>query len=82
MEAHSLDRQSAKTYAALTRRIHAAVHSRLAQAEHQVIIRREPHESQADWDRLMEEIRDAEVVTVTPRPDGSAHLAWYVENEL
>lgn len=78
MEAHSLDRQSPKSYATLTRRIHAAVHSRLAQAEHQVIIRREPHESQADWDRLMEEIRDAETVTITPRPDGSMHLAWYV----
>lgn len=78
MDALFLDPQSTNTYAALTRRIHAAVHSRLAQAEHQVVIRREPHESQADWDRLIEEIRDAETVTVTPRPDGSMHLAWYV----
>ncbi len=78
MEAHSLTRTYVDTYGVLTRRIHSAVHSRLAQAEHQVVIRREPHESQADWDRLIEEIQDAETVTVTPRPDGSMHLAWYV----
>lgn len=82
MEAHSLARSTPDSYARLTRRIRAAVHSRLAQAEHQVVIRREPHESQDDWDRLMEEIRDAEMVTVTPRPDGSTHLAWYVSNDL
>ncbi|MCY1304295.1 hypothetical protein D9M70_540420 [compost metagenome] len=78
MEAHTLRRSSINTYAVLTRRIQAVVHSRLAQAEHQAVIRPEPHESQEDWDRLLEEISDAEMVRVTPRSDGSFHLAWYV----
>lgn len=78
MEAHSLARHPIDSYARLTRRIHSVVHSRLAQAEHQVVIRREPHEAQEDWDRLVEEIRDAEMVRITPRQDGSLHLAWFV----
>ncbi|MGF6695184.1 hypothetical protein M2318_005285 [Metapseudomonas resinovorans] len=78
MEAHSLAHRHVDSYARLVRRIHSVVHSRLAQAEHQAVIRREPDEAQEDWDRLIDEIRGAEMVRITPRPDGSLHLAWFV----
>lgn len=78
METHSPARQPLDTYAALTQRVQLLINSPRARYEHQAVIRRESHDSQQDWDRLIEEIRDAESVRLTPRPDGSLHLVWFV----
>nr|WP_298165283.1 DUF1654 domain-containing protein [uncultured Pseudomonas sp.] len=82
MAAQSLQLQPIDTYTALARRIQAAIHRPLAQIEHQVNIAKEPYESDQDWEYLLEELRDAEGVTVTRRTDGTVHLAWFVRNEL
>lgn len=82
MAAQSLQLQPFDTYTALARRIQAIINRPRAQIEHQVNIAKEPHESEQDWEYLLEELRDAEGVTLTRRADGSVHLAWFVRNEL
>lgn len=82
MAAQSLQLQYIDTYTALARRIQAAINTPLAQIEHQVNIAKAPHESDQDWEYLLEELRDAEGVTLTKRADDSVHLAWFVRNEL
>ena len=67
------------TYTALTRRVQAIIVTPRAQVEHQAVIYRQSGESPQDWERLLEEIRDAEGVTMTTREDEGVHLAWYVE---
>lgn len=71
--------QHSNTFDALARRIHAIVTSPLAKVEHHANIAPLPHESPEDWDRLLEEIELAEHVRMTRRPDGSVHLAWFIE---
>lgn len=66
-------------YERLARRIQSVISTPRAQVERQAVISRQPDEMQGDWDRLMEEIRDSDGVTLTPRGDGSMHLAWIAE---
>jgi len=67
------------SYDQLARRIQGVISTPRAQVEHQAVIHRQDDESPQDWGRLLEEIRDAEGVTMTAREDGGVHLAWYVE---
>jgi len=68
-------------YVTLTQRIQAIISSPKAQIDHQAIIRPEPGEARAHWDRLISEIRDAEGVTIAPRGDGSYLVVWFVTPE-
>ncbi|MCY1311332.1 hypothetical protein D9M69_633420 [compost metagenome] len=60
----------------MARRVKAAITSPRAQLECQANIAREPHESEEDWQLLLEQIGEAEEVSMTHRDDGSVHLAW------
>lgn len=77
MADHMLQHPEHSSYYHLTRRVRLLLTTPRAQVEHQAVITREPGDSCQDWDRLLEEIRDAEGVTLTPRRDGSLHVAWF-----
>lgn len=66
-------------YERLARRIQGVISTPRAQVERQAVISRQPDDQQSDWDRLLEELRDTDDVTMTPRSDGSVHLAWRSE---
>ena len=68
-------------YERLARRIQGVISTPRAQVERRAVISRQPDDQQIDWDRLLEELRDTESVTVTPGSDGSIHLAWRSEME-
>lgn len=74
--AHSTD-----TYRTLARRVQHLITTPRARYEHQAVIHRLPNDKPHDWDRLLDEIRDAEGVTLNPRPDGSVHVVWYVSRD-
>lgn len=77
MAEEALQRPEQSSYYHLTRRVQLLLNTPRAQIEHQAVIYREPCDSSSDWDRLLEEIRDTEGVTLTPRRDGSLHVAWF-----
>ncbi|MGF6694788.1 hypothetical protein M2318_004877 [Metapseudomonas resinovorans] len=60
----------------MARRVKTIITSPRAQLECRANIAREPHESQEDWQMLLEQIGEAEEVRMTNRDDGSVHLAW------
>jgi Tfp pilus assembly protein PilN len=66
-------------YERLARRIQSVISTPRAQVERQAVISRQLDDQQSDWDRLLEELRDTDGVTMTPRSDGSVHLAWQSE---
>ncbi|MFJ4143513.1 DUF1654 domain-containing protein [Pseudomonas sp. NPDC089734] len=69
-------------YLALAQRIQALITSDRAQIEHQVSIRREPGESRLHWAQIVEQLMEAEGVTLTcDSANDTIHLAWYVECE-
>ncbi|RMQ48626.1 hypothetical protein ALQ04_01981 [Pseudomonas cichorii] len=68
-------------YLALAQRIQALITSDRAQIEHQVSIHREPGESLLHWEQIVEELMEAEGVSVTRDSADAIHLAWYVESE-
>jgi len=68
------------SYRTLARRVQALVSTPRAQVEHQIVITREPGDLQLAWEQLLEEIREAGV-TMTPRPDGSVHVCWFVSQD-
>lgn len=72
-QAHQTD-----TYRALARRVHRLITTPRARYEHQAVIQRLPGDQPHDWERLLDEINDAEGVKLNPRPDGSVHVVWYV----
>ncbi len=78
MDAQSLQQATYQSYVQLARRVQALVSTPRAQIEHQVVLAREPGDIQLAWDQLLEEIRETEGVTLTPRADGSIHIAWFV----
>jgi hypothetical protein len=78
---HASSHHHADTYLALSRRVAALIKSPRAIYEHQAVIQRLPDDQPHDWDRLLDEIRDAEGVTLNPRPDGSVHVVWYVSRD-
>ncbi|KFE49172.1 MULTISPECIES: DUF1654 domain-containing protein [Pseudomonas] len=68
-------------YLALAQRIQDAITSDKAQIEHQVLLTREPGESVAHWERIMDQISEAEGITVTRNPEnGTAHVCWYIDS--
>ncbi|MWK59783.1 DUF1654 domain-containing protein [Pseudomonas otitidis] len=74
----SLQHEHYDSYRALARRVQALISTPRAQVEHQIVITREPGDLQPAWEQLLEEIREADGVRLTHRPDGSVHVSWFV----
>ncbi|MCQ3022046.1 DUF1654 domain-containing protein [Pseudomonas savastanoi] len=63
-------------YLALAQRIQDAITS-----DHQVLLIREPGESVAHWERIMDQISEAEGISVTRNPEnGTARVSWYIDS--
>lgn len=73
LQAHQTD-----TYRSLARRVQRLITTPRARYEHQAVIQRLPGDHPNDWERLLDEINDAEGVKLNKRPDGSVHVVWYV----
>ncbi|KPX05798.1 DUF1654 domain-containing protein [Pseudomonas savastanoi] len=68
-------------YLALAQRIQDAITSDKAQIERQVLLIREPGESVAHWERIMDQISEAEGISVTRNPEnGTARVSWYIDS--
>ncbi|KPW30149.1 DUF1654 domain-containing protein [Pseudomonas tremae] len=77
----TLDTSQHDAYLALAQRIQDAIASDKAQIEHQVLLVREPGEAHEHWERILEQIGEAEGVSVTRNPDtGTAHVCWYIDS--
>ncbi|AHG39217.1 DUF1654 domain-containing protein [Pseudomonas syringae] len=68
-------------YLALAQRIQDAIASDKAQIEHQVLLIREPGESVAHWEHIVDQISEAEGISVSRNPEnGTAHVSWYIDS--
>jgi hypothetical protein len=68
----------ADSYRSLARRVQRLITTPRARYEHQAVIQRLPGDQPDDWERLLDEISDAEGVKLNLRPDGSVHVVWYI----
>lgn len=80
MDAQSQQQATYQSYVMLARRVQSLVSTPRAQIEHQIVLDREAGDLQPAWDQLLEEIREAEGVTLTRRADGSIHIAWFASH--
>ena len=64
------------TYHRLVRRVNRAITTPRAQRERQANLAREPDDRLEDWERLLDEIQQAEGVVMTKRSDGSVYVTW------
>lgn len=64
------------SYHRLVRRVSLAITAPTAQRERQANLRPGPDDRPEDWERLLEEIEQADNVTMRRRPDGSVHVIW------
>ncbi|MCJ2371532.1 DUF1654 domain-containing protein [Pseudomonas sp. RGM 3321] len=77
----SLDHSQHDAYLALAQRIQDAIASDKAQIEHQVLLIREPGESVAHWERIVDLISETEGISVTRNPEnGTANVSWYIDS--
>lgn len=68
-------------YLALAQRIQDLITSPKAQIDHQVLLIRERGESLLHWEQIVEEISEAEGITVTRNLEtGSVNVSWYVDS--
>ncbi|RMU41981.1 hypothetical protein ALP29_201154 [Pseudomonas syringae pv. avii] len=46
-----------------------------------MLLIREPGESAAHWDHIVDQISEAEGIVVTRSPEnGTAHVSWYIDS--
>jgi hypothetical protein len=64
------------TYHRLVRRVNRAITTPRAQRERQANLSREPDDRLEDWERLLDEIQQADGVAMTKRSDGSVYVTW------
>ncbi|WP_454911147.1 DUF1654 domain-containing protein [Stutzerimonas chloritidismutans] len=64
------------SYSRLVRRVNLTITAPTAQRERQANLRPGPSDRPEDWERLLEEIEQADNVTMRRRPDGSVHVIW------
>lgn len=64
------------TYQRLVRRVNRTITTPRAQRERQANIAPEPDDRPEDWDRLLDEIQQADGVAMTKRSDGSVYVTW------
>ncbi|WP_313226745.1 DUF1654 domain-containing protein [Stutzerimonas chloritidismutans] len=63
-------------YSRLVRRVNRAITTPRALRERQANLAREPDDRPEDWDRLLDEIQQADDVAMTRRTDGSVYVTW------
>jgi len=64
------------SYSRLVRRVNLTITAPTAQRERQANLRPGPNDRPEDWERLLEEIEQADNVTMRRRQDGSVHVIW------
>ena len=64
------------TYHRLVRRVNRVISTPRAQRERQANLAREPDDRPEDWDRLLDEIQQADGVVLTRCSDGSVYVTW------
>lgn len=64
------------TYHRLVRRVKRTITTPRAQRECQANLAPQQDGRPEDWERLLEEIEQADNVTMRRRPDGSVHVIW------
>lgn len=64
------------TYHRLVRRVNRTITTPRAQRECQANIAPLQDDSSEDWERLLDEMQQAEGVAMIKRPDGSIHVRW------
>jgi len=64
------------TYHRLVRRVNQAITTPRAQRERQANLAPEPGDRPEDWERLLDEIQQADGVDITRRSDGSCYVTW------
>lgn len=69
-------------YELTCRRIQNAINSPRAQRDGTVVIDREQEETEADWDRMLEDLETIEEVDLIPQEDGSVRLRWSTAEQL
>lgn len=68
--------RQASSYGRLVRRINHVITTPRAQIERQANICRQPDDRAEDWERLVDEIQQADGVSMTKRSDGTIHVRW------
>ncbi|WP_322614232.1 DUF1654 domain-containing protein [Pseudomonas sp. BIC9C] len=69
------------SYDLLAMRIQKIINSTGAQTSKRAIIYKAPDESLDDWTQLLEEISEADNVTVAHQDDGGVQIFWVVPKE-
>lgn len=64
------------TYNRLVRRVNHLITTPRALVERQANLTPQPGDRSEDWERLLDEIEQAEGVALTYRSDGSVHVRW------
>lgn len=64
------------SYNRLVRRVNLTITAPTAQRERQANLRPGPDDRAEDWERLLDEIEQADGVTMRRRADGSVHVIW------
>ncbi|WP_158295404.1 DUF1654 domain-containing protein [Stutzerimonas nosocomialis] len=64
------------SYHRLVRRVNHIISTPRAQVERQANLSPHPNDHPEDWERLLDEVQQAEGVALTHRPDGSVHVRW------
>ena len=78
---HSGATGTPSTYEQLGLRVQKVINSPTAQKSRSALIFRQPSESEADWEQLLEEIAENDNVTLAHRDDGGIHIFWVVPKE-
>ncbi|WP_420864218.1 DUF1654 domain-containing protein [Stutzerimonas marianensis] len=74
--AHATHQTQLSSYSRLVRRVNLTLTTPRAQRERQANLCPSSSDRPEDWERLLEEIEQAEGVALTHRPDGSIHVRW------
>lgn len=72
---------AAARYAALCNRVSRCINAPLAQRDKKAALDRWPDDSEADWNRVLDEIDENENVTIAQRDDAHAHIFWTVPKD-
>ena len=69
------------SYELLATRIQKIINSTGAQTSKRAVIHKSPDESSDDWTQLLEDIDEADNVTLVHREDGGVQASWVVPKE-
>lgn len=69
------------SYEVMGARIQKIINSTGAQTSKRAVIHRAENESPDDWAQILEEIDEADNVTIAHRDDGGVQISWIVPKE-